>query len=237
MRILLTNDDGIEAPGLKALVDSVEYAFGGSADWIVVAPDRCRSECSHSVTNDRPLSLKEVRPNWFSIDGTPVDCVRAGLGVLACDADLVLSGVNAGANVGIDLLISGTFAAAREAVVSGVPALAMSHYRRPEIPRTWDHVPRWSKITLLEFVEAVVDRKSDTCLWNVNLPAIDPSGALPPRVRCSVDSTALTRSTLREASVIRFERDFHGRERIPDHDVDCCFGGKMTISELPVPTL
>ncbi len=155
MKILLTNDDGIDAAGLDALFKSVSQTFGHSARVVVVAPDRGRSECGHSVTTGRPLKFQQRKADWFAVDGTPVDCVRAALASLAPDVDLVVSGVNAGANLGIDLLVSGTFAAAREAALHGIPAMAVSHYRRPDVPVTWDHVPDWLAETLREFAGTV----------------------------------------------------------------------------------
>ncbi len=232
MKLLITNDDGIDAPGLAALVESVCYAMGNQVEVIVVAPDRGRSECGHSVTNGRPLVVKSVRPNWFQIDGTPVDCVRAGLGVLAKGADAVISGVNAGANLGVDLHVSGTFAAAREAAISGVPALAVSHYRRPDIEKTWDHVPRWTKETIEEFLQISRQLKDSPLLWNLNLPAIDPAIEQPPRVRCDVDWEPMTRTAHHRESEIHFESDFHGRPRKPGLDVEQCFGGAITLSDI-----
>ena len=231
MKLLITNDDGIDAPGLEALVESVFYAMGNQVKVIVVAPDRGRSECGHSVTNGRPLAVKSVRPDWFQLDGTPVDCVRAGLGVLAKGANAVISGVNAGANLGVDLHVSGTFAAAREAAISGVPALAVSHYRRPDIEKTWGHVPRWTKETIEEFLQ-ISQQNDSSLLWNLNLPAIDPTTELPPRVRCDVDWEPMTRAAYHRESEIYFESDFHGRPRKPGLDVEQCFGGAITLSEI-----
>ncbi|EMI18722.1 stationary phase survival protein SurE [Rhodopirellula maiorica SM1] len=232
MKLLITNDDGIDAPGLTALVESVFHALGDNVNVIVVAPDRGRSECGHSVTTGRPLAVKSVRPDWFQIDGTPVDCVRAGLGVLAKGADAVLSGVNAGANLGVDLHVSGTFAAAREAAISGVPALALSHYRRPDIERTWAHVPRWTKETIKEFLHTASEQQDSPLLWNLNLPAIDPEIEQPPRVRCDVDWEPMIRTAHHRQSEIHFESDFHSRPRKPGLDVEQCFGGAITLSDI-----
>lgn len=237
MKILLTNDDGIDAPGMEALWRSVSQAFTDTCDVTVVAPDRGRSECGHSVTTSRALHVEEVRTRWFSVDGTPVDCVRAGLSSLCPDADLVISGVNAGANLGVDLLVSGTFAAAREAAIEGVPAMAVSHYRKPDVPVSWEHVPRWLISTLIEFAEKAVSQceRSPTrkpALWNVNLPALHPDTKLPPCVRCNVDSSPMQRVAKRSESKIIFESDFHGRPRDSGTDVERCFAGSTTISEL-----
>ena len=127
LRILLTNDDGIDAPGLEALCDAVQRSIGESVDVTVVAPDRGRSECGHSITTGRPLNVLQRRPRWFAVDGTPVDCVRVALHSICPDVNAVISGVNSGANLGVDLMVSGTFAAAREAAIERGPAIAVSH--------------------------------------------------------------------------------------------------------------
>ncbi|MDB4730161.1 5'/3'-nucleotidase SurE [bacterium] len=241
MRVLLTNDDGIEADGLLALHKSVQHCFGNDVDIMVVAPDRGRSECGHSVTTSRALKIEQVRPGWLAVDGTPVDCVRAAFGTLQQEVDLVLSGVNAGANLGVDLLVSGTFAAAREAAMHGVPAMAISHYRHPDIPKTWDHVPDWVADIMRDFCEkaevrkACEEKKRSTMLWNVNLPAIPPDAKTPPTIRCGVDTKPMIRQSVLEGKFLRFAADFHARPRVPKLDVDRCFSGHMTISEFSQP--
>ncbi len=243
MRVLLTNDDGIEADGLLALHKSVQHCFGNEVDVLVVAPDRGRSECGHSVTTSRALKIDHVRTGWIAVDGTPVDCVRTAMGMLQQEVDLVISGVNAGANLGVDLLVSGTFAAAREAAMHGVPAMAISHYRHPDIPKTWDHVPRWVADTLRDFRAKAEKRKESgeagrtTMLWNVNLPAILPDADTPPMVRCGVDTSPMSRQAVLDGNLLSFTADFHSRPREPKLDVDFCFNGHMTISEVSQPFL
>ena len=123
MLILLTNDDGIQAPGLKALAQ----AFEQLGDTVVVAPDRERSAVSHALTLHSPLRAWEHVENWYAVDGTPTDCVNLGLhGLFNRKPDLVVSGINRGANMGDDLTYSGTVSAAMEATLMGVPALAVS---------------------------------------------------------------------------------------------------------------
>ncbi len=237
LKVLLTNDDGIDAPGLNALWHAVRQALSESTEVVVVAPDRCRSECGHSITSGRPFQIREVRPGWYSIDGTPVDCVRVGLSTFAPGADMVFSGVNAGANLGVDLLVSGTFAAAREAAVERVPAMAVSHYRRPNVPKSWEHVPRWLMPTLVEFRDHVSTAcKEDfgdiSPLWNVNLPAIDPQSPAPPTVRCAVDTKPHNHRVDTDESKVSFTSDFHARPRENGSDVERCFSGSITISEV-----
>jgi 5'-nucleotidase len=127
MDILLTNDDGIQAVGLRALYHHLSQA-GHSVS--VVAPMTEQSAVGHAVTLSSPLRIKEVREDHFrgfGISGTPVDCVKIALGtVLSYRPDILISGINNGANVGVDILYSGTVAAATEAALAGIPALAVS---------------------------------------------------------------------------------------------------------------
>ena len=232
MKILLTNDDGIDAPGLQALWDSVHHAFAGQEiEVTVVAPDRGRSECGHSVTTSRALRAVEVKSGWHSVDGTPVDCVRVALGAISKDADFVFSGINAGANLGVNLMVSGTFAAAREAALIGVPSMAISHYRRPDVPKTWEHTPAWLAETIPAFVQRAASSKK-ALLWNANLPAIDPASPAPKQQWCEVDGSPIIRTAIEDDDGFRFDYDFHGRPRKSGTDVDLCFSGSLTISEM-----
>ena len=125
VRILLTNDDGIHADGLKALFD----ALSPIAEVWVVAPDREQSAASHAITLWRPLRIKERKPRWFEVDGTPTDCVYIGLNHLmkAARPAVVCSGINDGPNLANDVLYSGTVAAALESAMIGVPGIALSN--------------------------------------------------------------------------------------------------------------
>jgi 5'-nucleotidase len=121
--LLLSNDDGIDAPGLGALAK----AAAKLGDVWVVAPDSERSACSHSLTMHRPLRLQDRGDQWFAVDGTPADCVYLALHQVLPEAPaLVISGINRGANLGDDVLYSGTVAAAREGALHHLPALAVS---------------------------------------------------------------------------------------------------------------
>jgi 5'-nucleotidase len=122
--ILVTNDDGYDAPGLEALIRAVEPL----GDLLVVSPERGISGASHALTLDRPLRVRERGVRRFSVDGTPADCVHLGVLNLAGGAgpDLVVSGVNRGLNVGDDVTYSGTVAAAMEGALLGIPSVAFS---------------------------------------------------------------------------------------------------------------
>ncbi len=129
MRVLLTNDDGITAPGLQAVRRALRELDGVEVD--VIAPDSNRSATARSITTRSPLTVEEVDfgdgDHGFATDGTPVDCVRfAELGLLGGRPDLIVSGINHGANLGDDITYSGTVAAAFEGIVLGIQALAIS---------------------------------------------------------------------------------------------------------------
>ena len=123
MQILLSNDDGVEAPGIRALADCLK----SMAEIHIVAPDRDRSGASNSLTLESPIRAHKCGTNMIRVDGTPTDCVHLAItGLLTQEPDMVISGINAGANLGDDVLYSGTVAAAMEGRFLGLPAIAVS---------------------------------------------------------------------------------------------------------------
>jgi 5'-nucleotidase len=123
MKILLSNDDGYLAPGLKCLAEAVD----GFAEVTVVAPDINRSGASHSLTLSNPVRAVQVKKDFYHVSGTPADCVYVAIhGLLQNEPDMVIAGINAGANLGDDALYSGTIAAATEGRFLGMPAMAVS---------------------------------------------------------------------------------------------------------------
>lgn len=123
MRILLSNDDGYFAPGIAALARSLS----GLGEITVVAPERDRSGASNSLTLDRPLILRQAASGFYFVNGTPTDCVHLAVtGMLDHMPDMIISGINHGANMGDDTIYSGTVAAATEGFMLGIPALAVS---------------------------------------------------------------------------------------------------------------
>ena len=165
MHILLSNDDGYLAPGLNLLAEELSAL----ARVTVVAPDRNRSGASNSLTLERPLRAEQVAEGFFRVDGTPTDCVHLALtGLLDEEPDMVVSGINAGANLGDDVIYSGTVAAATEGRFLGLPALAVSlaareNYSYPTAARATAHLIR----QLLERPLA------DDTILNVNVPNIE----------------------------------------------------------------
>lgn len=124
MNILITNDDGIDAEGINILSKTLSLKH----NVYVVAPHTNRSAVSHHINMTDTLDIKKIKENYYSLTGFPVDCVSVGLksSLLPCKIDAVISGINRGANMGTDIIYSGTCAAARQAVLDGVPAVAIS---------------------------------------------------------------------------------------------------------------
>lgn len=226
MRILVTNDDGIHAPGIPALAE-IAAKFG---EVTVVAPTEGVSSCGHHVTTHRDLEVKEVRPGWFSVDGYPADCVRVALSVLAKETELVLSGINDGGNLGIDLLMSGTAAAAREATLRGVLGIAISQYKARRGEANWQRAMSWTQFALGK----VIQRKPPpNTFWNLNLP--DPQNQMnePPLTECAIDPSPLPVGFSYEDGIWRYTSRYQERLRVAGLDVDLCFGGAITLSAAP----
>jgi 5'-nucleotidase len=124
MRVLVSNDDGVDAPGIRALADELRHA---GHDVLVVAPDRDRSGASNSLTLDSPVRVASIDARTWRVHGTPTDCVHVAItGMLEAEPDIVVSGINTTANLGDDVIYSGTVAAAMEGRFLGLPAIAMS---------------------------------------------------------------------------------------------------------------
>lgn len=162
MHILLSNDDGYLAPGLKAIADELSPI----ADITVVAPDRNRSGASNSLTLQRPLRAQKTPMGFYKVDGTPTDCVHLALtGLLTDEPDMVVSGINSGANLGDDVIYSGTVAAATEGRFLGLPALAVSLSGREE--KYYDSAARATAEIIRKLL--IKPLPEDTIL-NVNVP-------------------------------------------------------------------
>lgn len=167
--IMLTNDDGVHAPGLKML-------FQQSLDLgktVIVAPEHDNSAASHSLTMSRPLRVREIAENIYSINGTPTDCVTIGIGkILPQKPDLVISGINPGPNLGDDVSYSGTVSAAIESTMLGIPSIAVSLAAESEslhYGTAAAFVARLAKVILEKGLP------KDTLL-NVNVPNIASEG-------------------------------------------------------------
>jgi 5'-nucleotidase len=169
MNILLTNDDGIHAKGLWAM----EKALSDEHQTTVVAPDTERSAVGHSITLTHPLRVNKIQTNggWgHAVSGTPADCVKlAVLEILQARPDLVVSGINPGPNVGVNLSYSGTVSAAKEAALIGIPAIAVSQSSNPDLE--YGAAAEFVAILIAKIME---NGLPEGTFLNVNVPACSP---------------------------------------------------------------
>lgn len=164
MRILLSNDDGVYAKGLNILANYLRNI----AKLDIIAPDRNRSGASNSLTLSAPLHVKRLNDEMFSVEGTPTDCVHLGItGLLEEQPDMVVSGINEGANLGDDTLYSGTVAAAIEGRFLGLPAIAVSLVGNEN--RYYETAARVAKLLIQRLV---VERLPASTILNVNVPDV-----------------------------------------------------------------
>lgn len=228
MRVLLTNDDGIHAPGLHALETAVRQL-----GWqpTIVAPATEQSMCGHRITTHQPLHLETHAPHRHAVHGTPADCVRLALFALDLRPDLVLSGINAGGNLGQDIIISGTLAAAREATYHGHRALALSHYLIRDLALDWQRTATWTAELLRELLPQPQPPRT---YWNINLPHLPPSHqALPPRIHCPPAPSPLNVSYTQNAhGAYLYTASYAERPRDPGSDVAACFSGNIALTLL-----
>ena len=175
MRILIANDDGYLAPGLAALIEACQ----GLGEIDVVAPEQNASGTSNSLTLHRPLSVYTAANGIRFINGTPSDCVHVALtGLLPQRPDLVVSGINQGANMGDDTLYSGTVAAAMEGFLFGIPSIAFS-----QVDKGWTHLDAATR-TVRRVIESVLSQRQPGRPWllNVNIPNRADADELPWRI-------------------------------------------------------
>jgi len=224
MRYLLVNDDGIEAPGLAAL-NRMGNTLGTAT---VVAPDRQYSACGHQATTKTVIPVSREAPDRYRVSGTPVDCVRIGLSILAPDTEIVLAGINPGGNLGVDIFMSGTAAAAREAALLGRPAMALSHYLSGAEP-DWDLATARLEPVVRKLLEHPLEAGA---FWNVNLPHPPTDARELEMVFCEPDDQPLQVLYAPDGDAYRYVGDYHSRPRTPGRDVDVCFGGRITVSKI-----
>ena len=224
MRFLLTNDDGIEAAGLDALLNATREL----GDPVIVAPAAPQSGVSHRVTWQEGVRIERRGDERVAIHGTPADCVRLGLLKVVPDAKWILSGINHGANLGADVHYSGTVAAVREAVLHGWPGIAVSHYRKSGIAFDWDRAAKWVTPILTDLLARPIE---PGLFYNVNLPNLPPDAEKPEVVWCALDPNPLPLNYRHEEeSDLYFAGDYQLRHRTPGADVDVCFGGRIAVT-------
>jgi 5'-nucleotidase len=223
MLLLLTNDDGFEAVGLEALAQAVAPL----GELVVVAPDRPWSGCGHRVTVQDHIRVEERAAGRYAVSGTPADCVRLALQLLPERPAAVLSGINIGGNLGVDVFHSGTVAAAREAALHGLPAVAISQLRKPDLETRWEEAARWARRVLAELLAEPLPARA---FWNVNLPCLPARPAPPSVVRCPLDLSPMPLAYALGPEGYRYCGRYHERARLPAGDVDVCFGGDISVT-------
>ncbi|MCU0524565.1 MAG: 5'/3'-nucleotidase SurE [Elainella sp. Prado103] len=224
MTILLTNDDGIDAPGLRAL----QQAIGQPA--IIVAPLHHHSGCSHQVTTHRPIPIEQRSDREYAVDGTPVDCVRIALSHLQLQPTLVLSGINAGGNLGADVYISGTVAAVREAALYRIPGIAISHYIHQRRPIDWERASTLTTQVIDQLQRSLIPVGS---FWNVNLPHLQAADPVPHLTFCSLCTQPLPAAYhASETTGLKYVGEYGKRLRDPGSDVEVCFSGNIAVTSI-----
>lgn len=224
MTILLTNDDGIDAPGLRAL----QQAIGQPT--IIVAPLQHHSGCSHQVTTHRPIQIEQRSDREYAVDGTPVDCIRIALSHLQLQPTLVLSGINAGGNLGADIYISGTVAAVREAALYRIPGIAISHYIRQRRPIDWTEATRLAAQVLDQLQQTPIPAGS---FWNVNLPHPQADDPQPQLMFCTLCTQPLPAAyDVSELAGLKYIGEYGKRLRDPGSDVEVCFSGHIAVTAI-----
>jgi 5'-nucleotidase len=221
--VLLTNDDGWDAPGLDAL----RQATAGLGRCAVIAPSSPLSGCGHRVTTRGPIAVTEPAAGILAVDGTPADCVRLALHHLAPDLSWVLAGINSGGNLGADVYHSGTVAAVREGVLHGIPGIALSQYIARGAIVDWSRSARWARDVVRRLM--AMPQEAGT-FWNVNFPHVAPEARDPEVVFCPLDPSPLPLVYRMEAGQAVYSGDYQQRIRRPGSDVDVCFGGRIAVT-------
>ncbi|HSU53472.1 MAG TPA: 5'/3'-nucleotidase SurE [Candidatus Dormibacteraeota bacterium] len=225
MKILLSNDDGIAAEGLRTLISTAK-ALG---EIVVVAPAGPQSGVSHTVTWEGAVRIESRAANEYAVHGTPADCTRLALLKLAPDVKWVLSGINHGANLGADVHYSGTVAAVREGVLHGWPGIAVSHRHRKGMEFDWSRAGKWVPPILADLMARPVE---SGLFYNVNLPHLDSSAPEPKIIWCPLDPNPLPLSYRHEAEGFSYDGDYQTRRRKEGTDLDVCFKGDIAITAI-----
>jgi 5'-nucleotidase len=230
VKIILTNDDGIDAPGLQILNRCVQDV----GDVIIVAPAEPQSGIGHRVSVRVPIGVQELQTGVYRVEGTPADCSRIALKHLVPDADYLIAGINPGANLGSDVYNSGTVAAAREASILGCRSIAISQYIARDEQIDWDATGYQAEPVL----KMLISRKlSDAHFWNVNLPHPLHKGAEQAFKFCGLDTNPHKYEYTKNGDEYSYHGSIHERPRDPGTDVAVCFDeGKISITQIAVGT-
>jgi 5'-nucleotidase len=230
LKIVLTNDDGIDAPGLKRLGDCLK----NSGEIVVVAPQQPQSGVGHRITTRSPLLVNETGENRYSVDGTPADCVRIALKHIAPNADWLVAGINPGANLGSDVYNSGTVAAAREAAILGYRSIAISQYIAKDKEVDWDITGYHAKQILIWLMKQEL---AVSHYWNVNLPHPLKKDSELQHEYCGLDTNPHQYDYLIQGNEYTYRGSIHERPRHVGQDVAVCFDeSKISITRIELGT-
>ena len=230
MKIILTNDDGFDAPGLNTLEDCLQ----NGSQIVIVAPAEPQSGIGHKVTTRSPIRVNQIEPHRYIVEGTPADCSRIALKQIAPDADWLIAGINPGANLGSDVYNSGTVAAAREAAILGCRSIAVSQYIAKDHQINWN-VTGYHAASVLKML---MERGNPPfSFWNVNLPhPLDGQSSITNEF-CDLDINPHKYNFKIDENDYFYEGSIHERPRRPGTDVAVCFDeGKISITQIAVGT-
>ncbi|MCL4104587.1 UNVERIFIED_CONTAM: hypothetical protein GTU68_004541 [Idotea baltica] len=233
--VLLTNDDGIDAPGLAALTSLAEARYGVENVW-VVAPAAENSQIGHRVTTGEILKIDRLAPQRIAVHGTPADCTRLALNqLLPGTPDLVISGINFGGNLGRhDFVISGTVAAAREAAFHGIESIAVSNFHRSGVDFSWKTSAEMTAAAL-DFIGGEKETHPGE-FWVVNLPHLNADEPEPPKIKMAHQENEPLELAFEplegNPDSFRYTGRYHERPASGGSDVAICFGGNIAVSRV-----
>lgn len=224
MTLILTNDDGIDADGIKALKEALNDRHR-----IIAAPQQHLSGCGHQVTTEGPINVQRRSEVEYAIGGTPADCIRIAITHIATNVKWVISGINSGGNMGVDSYISGTVAAVREAAFHGIPGIALSQYRKGSKPFDWQITTRLARLVLADLFDRPLEPGS---FWNVNFPYLEPEEPEPKIVFCQPSIEPLPVAYRVEGDDYFYTGKYGYRPYSKGTDIDVCFSGNIAVTKI-----
>ncbi|MDY6804505.1 MAG: 5'/3'-nucleotidase SurE [Cyanobacteriota bacterium] len=224
MTLILTNDDGIDAEGIKALKEALDDRHS-----IVAAPQQHLSGCGHQVTTQGPINVQRRSEEEYAIGGTPADCIRIAITHIEPNVKWVISGINSGGNMGVDSYISGTVAAVREAAFHGIPGIALSQYRKGSKPVNWQIPTRLARLVLANLFDRPLEPGS---FWNVNFPYLEPEEPEPKIVFCQPSIEPLPVAYRVEGDDYFYTGKYGDRPYSKGTDIDVCFAGNIAVTKI-----
>lgn len=227
LKFVVTNDDGYDQPGLAALVQAASTL----GDVRIVAPATPQSNVGHRVTLREPMRVDRRANGTMVVHATPADCTRLAIKEFEPGLDWILAGINLGANLGSDVYQSGTVAAAREAAILGIPAVAVSQYIAAGQTANWPAAVQHTARCLAALLDMPLGPGQ---YWNINLPSPIIEAQTLDFQLCPLDTNAHRYQYNRKDGAYHYKGRIHDRPRTTGSDVDICFGGKISATRLEV---